>query len=140
MSKLTDQINSDDVDVVRAVARELMKDISALQAALEKERSRVGMTVEAVQSQRQEHELERAMWKDIVALLRRSLEIAEQDVAYTQQTLATAAATVKIHLPFWLNWIWTRSSADEIVNHRGTRDALHQLVGLMLPFAQDVGE
>lgn len=92
------------------------------------------MLTEAIRSERNERELERAMWKDIVSLLRRSAEIAEQDTASLQQILATVGRVSQQHLTELLEWVWVRSTPEEMLNMRRQRDALWSLVGLVQPF------
>lgn len=116
--------------------REMWFRMAQVEAKLKTEQNRAAMLVEAIQSERREREIERAMWKDNVALQVSQTAATEQDIAEVQNVLAIVAHVGGANLRALLEWAWNRSTPEELVSMRGQRDALWQMVGMLELFAR----
>lgn len=137
MSAFTDQIDSDDIDVVRAVARELARDLRSARDQIGAHEVTTRAYAEALRDARESRALEHARATEHIELLRQQLKVSEADVAALQSLLAIICDTGTSHLAELLGWVWQRSTPDEIMSMMLMRDALWQMVGMCQTFARE---
>jgi len=140
MNESHEQKSGMPIDLHAAGMIELAMRVGQAEEEAEGLKKREALLMDAIQSERREREIERMMWKNIVELEKRQVELAESDLVACQQVLKMAAHVSDTQLRFLMNWVWTRSTPQEIIDHRGTRDAIHQMIGMLQAFAPREGE